>query len=323
MIKIFKSNKLISLLLIIMCIIIILNPSSYVQSSLNGISVWATKILPLMFPFFVLTRLINNLNPPKKNFMDKVFNKLYNTPNGAFSTFVLSTLSGYPMGAKLINNMYSNQQLSTNEAQKMMSFCSVSGPIFMIGTVGVAMLNSFSSGVIILISNILASLINGLIYRGKPEKISSPIILKPKQQASISDCVYDSLVSILMVGSFIVLSFILIDMLKNLKIISGITKTICCVLNLNKQQNVVESVIAGLLEITRGIYDLSLSPIPLKLQTIIVSSLIGFGGFSIMLQSFSFIENIKMSFKKLLIQKTTQCLLSLIVSIPLSILFLN
>ena len=137
------------------------NPSFYAKSCLNALSVWTYKIVPLMFPFFILTRLFVNISQPKTHFVDKFFQKAYNTSNGSFQTFFLSTLSGYPMGAKLIATMHEEKQISSAEAKKMLSFCSVSGPMFMLGTVGIAMLNNFKAGIIILISNIIASLING------------------------------------------------------------------------------------------------------------------------------------------------------------------
>ena len=139
-----------------MCIIIIFNPLTYAKSCLNAVSVWGFKVFPVLFPFFIFVNLISYLNPPKDNFMDKFFNKTYHTPNGSFLTFFLSVLSGYPMGAKLICTMYENKYISSNEAKKMLSFCSISGPMFIIGTVGVMMLQSFKAGFIILIANSLA-----------------------------------------------------------------------------------------------------------------------------------------------------------------------
>ena len=305
-----------------MCIIIIVNPSVYAKSSLNGISVWAFKVLPLMFPFFILSKLIANLHTPKENFMDKFFNRLYNAPKGSFSTFFLATLSGYPMGAKLICTMYEKKQITSSEANKMLSFCSVSGPMFMIGTVGVAMLNNFKSGIIILVSNIVASLINGLLYRGKKVDKKELSFTPKKVHFSLSDCVYDSLISILMVGSYIVISFIVIDILNNIYVIKFISNTICSIFNCKQHLDIVRSVLNGFFEITRGIFDLSQTSASLRIKTIIASSLIGFGGISILLQSISFLGKINMPIKNMLLQKITQGILCLIISIPLSILFL-
>ena len=167
MIKDLKSNKIISLFLIIMCIIIMINPTIYAKSCLNAISVWGLNVLPLLFPFFILTRLIINLNQPKTNILDKYFCKVYRVPKGSFNTYFLSILSGYPVGAKLVSSMYHNKQISKTDAYKLLSFCSVSGPMFILGTVGISFLKSYKAGIIILISNIIASLLNGLIYRKK------------------------------------------------------------------------------------------------------------------------------------------------------------
>lgn len=306
-----------------MCVILMFNPLIYAKSCLDAISLWALKVLPLLFPFFFLTKMIVNLSTPKENFMDKFFNKLYHTPAGSFSTFFLSTLSGYPMGAKLICEKFENKQITSNEAKKMLSFCSVSGPMFMLGTVGLAMLNNFKAGIIILISNIIASLINGLIYRGKSEITNRKTEFKTKPSNNLlADCVYDSLISILMVGAYIVLSYLIIEMFNNLLIFNFLSNTICGVFKINQHHDVVLSVLNGIIEITRGISDLSSTNISLSLKTIISSGLIGFGGISILMQSLNFLSKLKISVKTMLKQKLTQGILCVVISCLLCFIFL-
>ena len=306
-----------------MCIIIMINPIIYADACLNAISVWALNVLPLLFPFFIFTRLIVSLNQPKHNFMDKFFNRAFHTPIGSFNTFFLSTLSGYPMGAKLICTMSENKQATQKEAEKMLSFCSVSGPMFMLGTVGLMMLKSYKAGMIILISNIIASLLNGLIYRGKNENIiSKPSYVSTKKDNILADSVYDSLVSILMVGAYIVLSFLIIEIGKNLKIFDFITNAICGVCNLRNSHSVVQSVLFGIVEMTSGILNLSATSISLSLKTVLASGLIGFGGISVLMQSLNFLSKLHISPKKMLLQKFTQCLLCLAITTPLSLIFL-
>jgi len=323
MITFLKSNKIKVLLVLFICFVFALNPQVYANSCLNAISVWAIKILPVMFPFFVFTRIIVNLSENKPNFLDKFFNKAYNTPIGSFKTFFLSALSGYPMGAKLICLQYEENKITSDDAKKMLSFCSISGPMFMLGTVGVGILNSYKCGIIILISNIIASLLNGFIYRGKKNIVEKLVYNSKKNQISLGEQINDSLNSILMVGAYIVLSFILIDMLKNLHIIDSISNAICCVFNQTNNQSVVNSVLCGSLEITRGIIELNSTNISLYLKTIISSSLIAFGGFSIFFQSTHFLEKLKIQKQTMLVQKFTQALLCIIVSTPLCLIFLN
>lgn len=160
-----SKNKIITIIILAICFVFILNPSVYSKSCLNAISVWALNVLPMLLPFFIFTRIIVSICPPKKSVLDKPFKKFYNTPNGSFLIFFLSVISGYPMGAKLISNMYENKYIDNDDALAMLSFCSISGPMFMIGTVGVSIFHSYKTGLIIMIANLLASIFNGLIFR--------------------------------------------------------------------------------------------------------------------------------------------------------------
>lgn len=224
------------------------------------------------------------------------------------------------MGAKLICTQFENGKINSDDAKKMLSFCSVSGPMFMVGSVGVGILCSYTAGVIILISNILACLINGLLFRGK--KNISHSSYEHTIKTSLGDQVFDSLISILMVGAYIVLSFLIIDLLKNLNIIKFLSNTICWVCNNKISHDVVSSILCGLCEITRGIIELSSVNISIKIKTILASGLVGFGGLSVFLQTNHFIEKLKIKKAHILLQKISQGIISLCISILLCILFM-
>lgn len=384
-----SKNKIITIIILAICFVFILNPSVYSKSCLNAISVWALNVLPMLLPFFIFTRIIVSICPPKKSVLDKPFKKFYNTPNGSFLIFFLSVISGYPMGAKLISNMYENKYIDNDDALSTLSFCSISGPMFMIGTVGVSIFHSYKAGLIIMIANLLASIFNGLIFRkrikskqiynkkednnflkgsnlqiknvdlalnreknlNKTDKIKDLNIEKDrtenrfikekledktneykekkieqnsdnKNESSniLADSVYDSLNSILIVGVYIMLSFLIIDLLKNIGFISNVASAICGVFNITDKQNVMESVLSGLVEITRGNIDLATTNISLQAKTIISSGLIGFGGISVLMQSSAFIKNLNLPINSIVTQKVCQGLLSTLFAIPLSFL---
>lgn len=322
MIKFLKSNKIIILLILFVCIIFILNPELYSKSCLNAISVWTLKVLPVLFPFFVFTRIIVNLSEFKTNKMDKFFNNIYRVPKFGFKIFLLSVISGYPMGAKLICTLNEQGIIQKKEAEKMMSFCSVSGPMFIIGTVGVNIFLSYKAGLIILVANIIAALINGLIYR-KDKYVEKEVSYSGKKNDNIlSSSVYDATLSILMVCAYIVISFLIIDVLINLHVIDNLSNAICTIFNCPQNFDTIKSSIIGIFEITRGIIELNNVNISLTLKTIIASGLIGFGGISILLQSLSFLNQLKISSKTIVKQKITQALLCLIITIPLAIIFI-
>ncbi|MCQ2565022.1 MAG: hypothetical protein MJ152_04120 [Clostridia bacterium] len=309
-----KSNKIIILLLFVVCAIFITNPSTYAQSCLNGISVWAVSVVPMLFPFFVFTRIIVNLITPKQNKAEKIFNKIYNAPPTSLSVFLLSALSGYPMGAKLICSMQQKGIYTKQQAKRMFAF--------MLGTIGIAFLKSYTAGIIIAISNVLACLINGLIYRGKKEESTPKNLPETTSQNVLTESVFDAVNSILMVGGFVALSFLLVDMLLNLKIIGSFASVICHIFNI-KNTDVVSAFIVGTIEITRGVLELSATSCPIWIKTLLASGLVGFGGVSIIGQSFAFLRSVDMPIRNMLLQKFTQGLLAIVCALPLCFIFLR
>ena len=224
------------------------------------------------------------------------------------------------MGAKIICAYYEQNRITKQQAKHMMSICSISGPMFMIGTVGVGIFCSFKVGVVILISNIIAALINGLIHKNKSTETVDFNNFYNKKEFNISDIVLDSLTSILMVGGFVVLSFLLIDTLISTNILPFVSNTICCVSKNLISKEVVQSFLCGLIEITRGVLDLSKTNLNLSTSAILSSGLIGFGGFSILFQSLAFLKKLNIKFKDVLFQKITQGILATIIAFILVII---
>ena len=107
-----------------------------------------------------------------------------------------------------------------------------------------------------------------------------------------------------------------------LHILEYLSSTICSVFDLNSNQDIVNSVLCGFLEITRGIIELNYTNVTINLKVILSSTLIGFGGFSIFFQSLHFLEKLKIKKKFILLQKLTQALLCLLISTLLCITFI-
>lgn len=321
--KILNANKFLVVFLLIICVIFILNPMKYSKVCLEAVTVWSTKVFPMLFPFFILTKSIVALSVDKQSCLDKYFNKFYHTPPNSLKTFCLSALCGYPMGAKLICDMYDNNQIDKENAKHLFSFCSISGPIFMIGSVGVAILGSFKAGLIILIANLLSSLINGLIYRPKTLNLKNENKNIKKQDTSISSIMYDSLISILMVGGYIIIAFLIIEICMSLNIFNCLSSILSSLLFKGKFSAEISAIFSGIIEITKGAIDVNACQISLQIKTIICSTLIGFGGISVLMQSLSFLSKVKLPVKTMVKQKISQAILCLIFSFILSVLFIK
>ncbi len=286
------------------------------QSCLDGLNVWFFNILPALFPFFVATRLLILLDIDDIPLLDKLVKKLFGV-NGGGKIFLLSLLSGYPVGAKLVCDAHKNGQLDEISAKKMLAFCSVSGPMFVVGTVGIAVFHSIKIGYILLFCHIMSAIINGLVFRQKYGKVDDKILIRVPHRSKniLADSMIDSVNSILLVGGYIVLAYVLIDALNFLSIIPFFSNLVCKIPFLNGQENTICVLLNGIVEMTRGVVDVASLGLNVKIVLPFVSFLIGFGGFSVFFQSTTFMQELSIKKPTYLFQKFCQGIWAMIVTL--------
>lgn len=310
-----KSKILLTIVIFLAITLFIANPSICMQATLNGLKIWLFNVVPALFPFFILTRIICSLNHSSISILDKFTYKLFRT-NNAGLIYPLSIMSGYPVGAKLISSYYEIGSIDKKNASKMLSFCSTSGPMFIIGTVGIGIFGKSSIGYILFIGHIIGSILNGLLYRGT---FFQPNVLSAHPSTPKSpDIMYDSIISILLVGGYIVFSAVVIELLKISNILPTLASFICQIPYLN--YDAVFAFLCGIIEMTNGLILLKSSNISIHCQIIISSILIAFSGISILLQSSSFLKKIGISPRSMLTQKLTQTILSAMITALLVII---
>lgn len=317
----FKKNYefLLSIFLLTTILIMSFFPTNYVKASYQGLKIWATIVLPSLFVFFFTTKLLMQLKSGRRllSIIDKPFNKIYDTKSNSGYIFFLSIISGYPIGAKLIEEFYNDGYISLTDAKKTISFCSTSGPMFILGSIATQMFKNYNLGVIVLLSHIIATLLNGLLYRN----IGTKLALKntknisynqnKENKKSINDIMYDSIISIFMIGGYITLCFTFLEFLLNLPFFNLTS-------NFSNQifgADILSAILKGFIELTNGCVSLSKINCNIKTTCIILSSLISFGGLSIHLQSYYFLKKIGISYKFFLITKTTQTIITIITSV--------
>lgn len=165
-------KALFSILILFFIFNIVLNPSKYIAEGLNGLSAWTFSVLPSVLPFIFFTKALSALGQVEK--VVRPFapfsKKLFGTPPISFCTFLMAILSGYPVGSKMISDLYASGKITKVEATRMSAFCSTSGPMFIIGAVGVNMFKSAQIGYILFLSHVFSAFFNGIIFRKYGEK---------------------------------------------------------------------------------------------------------------------------------------------------------
>ena len=308
---------LLSLSILMIMAIIIFNPKFFSSGTISGLKLFFFSVFPGLFPFMFLTKLLTNVGFVFKvsNKLSPVSRKLFGTNGLGFYGFFMSILSGYPIGAQIIGDLYSRNLISQKEAKKMSLFCTTSGPIFVIGAVGSAMLGEFKLGVIIYISHTLSSLLLGVISNifDKSETVLTPQIATAKKESGIfSKCLNETINSILIVGGYITIFYLISELLCSLKVFSFLTKLLApLMLKLGFSANETQGILYGIVEITRGCKELS-NEFSLKIIPII-SGLISFSGISIIMQSLAFLKETKIKMHTFVFGKVVHSILSILV----------
>ena len=107
----------------------------------NGLALWANSVVPSLFPFFVSTELLMHTSIVSilGKFLNKYMRPLFNIRGEGAFAFIMGIISGYPVGAKIASNFRKNNVCSKEECERLLSFTNNSGPLFIIGTVGILM----------------------------------------------------------------------------------------------------------------------------------------------------------------------------------------
>lgn len=299
---------LLFLFLSLLITVLLINPARYVSTCFDGISLWAINVLPATLPFLFLTSLLTSLGYVKRisSFLSPVTKKLFrlNEPSGYI--FLMSLVSGYPIGIKILSELTLGKCISPDEASDMSCIASAAGPVFVLGSVGNAMYHSLSAGLILLISHYLSIITCGIITSGKNAR-------RPRRRISFKnnadDVLYSgmlsSVLSVLCTGGFIAVFYLLSVIIYDLKVFAPFELLFKDIPALSDS---VVPFLRGLIEMTGGAKGLSLSSSPLALP--LTAFLITFGGLSVMLQQIALLKKSKITTKRFIFSKLIQSLLA-------------
>lgn len=301
-------------------ICLVLFSSSNLIAAKNGLSLWANSVVPSLFPFFVATELLSKTDIPRilGKFLNNFMRPFFNVGGEGSFALIMGIISGYPVGAKIATGFRKNNILPKEECERLLSFTNNSGPLFIIGTVGISMFGNSTIGLLLLITHILACLTVGFLFRfwkcsnNSNYSISSTHIEKPKYKISFSslgEALADSITSatstILMIGGFVVIFSVIISIFKVSNIINVFSNLLSPAFSIfNIPNTLISPLIIGFLEITNGISLIASVKIKeISLSIIFTAFLLGIGGLSILLQVFSIVSKTDLSIKPYILGK--------------------
>ncbi len=282
---------------------LVVMPKACINYASQGVLLCLKTVVPSLFPFFICSKILtkngfaNVISKP----LQPIIRPVFNVPSyGAFA-FVIGILSGCPVGAQTVCDMYSQGLCSKAEAQRMICFCNNSGPLFIIGSVATGLLGFSSIGWVLLVSNIISAIVIGLIvakYK-KSEKISISLFNpQNKSQDYISASIKESIYTTAYVCGFVIIFSVMCGLIKGCGFIESIIPN-----------DNFRGIFYGMLEMTNGIAEMCKSKVSTELICAI-SFVVGFGGVSVILQVDGIISKYKLSIWIFIASKFVQGLVS-------------
>ena len=282
-------------------------PMRYTESVREGISLWAVSVLPATFPFLFLTAVFTNskIYPRLTKAVAPAAGKLFRVSGAGGCAAILSALSGYPVGARTVLDLYERGQIPQSERFRLAALCTTTGPMFMVGAVGARMFRSALLGWILIFSHLLAVYIVCFLLRFTAKR---PLINEtPAFVRQTPDALLNSVLSELCVGGSIALFYAFGQMLADLGAFAGInTPELCAILR-------------GLLEMTAGCKLLSEAPSAFSVSA--ACFLVTFGGLCVIMQQLTFLKKANIQTLPFLGVKLIQGVLSAFICYGLCMLF--
>ena len=298
--------------MLFLMLMLILYPEKYIAASAAGLLLFARLVLPALLPFMFMTAILTGIGGAEliSRAFSPVTDKLFKSGGLSPYVYFMSVLSGYPVGSKIIADLYENKMINSLQAAKMSTFCSTSGPLFIIGSVGAGMLGDKNLGFLLYGVHIISGILCGIVFRGKKQGAPPPLLLKKQNADSIlSKAMLESALSLLCVGGFITVFYVLAHILQDIGALLPLELLFKLIfLPFSKGGASAQPMAVGLIEMTLGCELLSAQSGAFSLCA--VSFLIAFGGLSIIIQQLVFLKKAKVGAGFFLLTKTVHAFFS-------------
>lgn len=154
-------------------LLLILDTRTAIAGAGEGIELCIKSVIPALLPFFPLSILLTSSLCGNRIRIITPFVKALGMPEGSESILISGFLGGYPVGAQCIRQCYDAQQLSREDAHRLLGFCSNAGPGFIFGMSAFLFSNPLCSWLLWGI-HIVSALLSGLFIPGKSHKKCAP-----------------------------------------------------------------------------------------------------------------------------------------------------
>ena len=307
------------IVIILLMAALVVYPDRYVRTALDGLKIWAATVAPSLLPFFFLTALLTRTRTVSliSRKAAPLGDLLYR--GGGLSVYLqlMSFLSGYPIGAKTVADLYEGGVISSRGAEKLSVVSSTSGPLFIVGGIGVSMFGDKIAGLVILVSHFISSVLCGVLFRSLGDKKTAITdISAHKCENVLYESIYSSVLSVALVGGFIAVFYTF----ARVALDTGALSPAIAFLSLFFDKATATGFAIGTIECTTGIKLISESGVT-KSALAAASALVTLGGLSVWCQSAIYLKRARVRFRFFALAKIVQAALAFALASVLFVFF--
>lgn len=297
--------------LMLLIVLLILQSNQVITAIQNALLLCYKTVIPSLFPFFVLVGMLTSGSFIKKvtKWLSPCMKPLFRVSGTGALPFAIGIISGYPMGAKMTTELYQKGAITKEEAMRLLPFTNNSGPLFIIGAVGVGMLKNINIGIFLYIIHILSALLVGLCFRFYKAEDNSyshhTSFSSSSHTPTFSEVMTSSVNTMILICGFIVF-------------FSAVS---ACLSPIIDRLGNTSLYIKSILEVTNGAHLMTQTDYPTTITISLLSFIIGFGGICVMLQVAGITSPAGLSLKSYVYGKTLQGILAAALSFCLYPLF--
>lgn len=122
---------------LLLIIIILSRPDATFQYAYEGLYQWAVKMVPTLFPFMMISSIMvySGADLELGHMLSHVLKKIYKYSSYGLYAIFMGFFCGFPMGAKVVSDLYEKGRISKSEADALLAFCNNIGPAYFTGII--------------------------------------------------------------------------------------------------------------------------------------------------------------------------------------------
>lgn len=176
-----------------------------------------SSVVPALFPFLAVSSLLVSLGFGEwvSPHLAGVMGPLFRLPGQASSALLLGLVGGYPIGARTAADLYRENLLTVDEAERLLAFCNNSNPVFLVSVLGVGVFGDVRVGVWLWLIHVLSALLTGILFRSSGKAaVRRPVTRKftchtVSFSAAFVEAVRSAASGMLSICAFVVLFYVL------------------------------------------------------------------------------------------------------------------